>query len=265
MVETVRETIERVMREQGNFNNPLTINTPIGSRTFYERDDSPLVQKSQQVQTMQSTPQYNIRDDKNYAWDMPKSNLQPSWGDKLQSSWNEVKSMANNFATGTEAAVAGYTAGSTLGNFDEGMGVATAIATANPNNYTLGRDATRKWQNDLQQQHPFIYGASEFIGAMQTPMHLAKDTTFANKVLNAATDTLNASAGYAENWNDFGTNLVANGTANAIGLKAEQLPLWRASARPLVQLGKKFIKQGINSSADKLKNMYYYDEEEKYY
>ena len=49
MVETVRETIERVMREQGNFNNPLTINTPIGSRTFYERDDSPLVQKSQQL------------------------------------------------------------------------------------------------------------------------------------------------------------------------------------------------------------------------
>ena len=265
MVETVRETIERVMREQENFNNPLTINTPIGSRTFYERDDSPLVQKAQQAQTMQSTPQYNIRDDKNYAWDMPKSDLQPSWGDKLQSSWNEVKSMVNNFANGTEAAVAGYTAGSTLGNFDEGMGVATAIVTANPNNYTLGRDGTRKWQNDLQQQHPFIYGASEFIGAMQTPMHLAKGENFKQKAFNAFTDTLNASAGYAENWNDFGTNLVANGTANAIGLKAEQLPLWRASARPLVQLGKKFIKQGINSSADKLKNMYYYDEEEKYY
>ena len=173
--------------------------------------------------------------------------------------------MVNNFANGTEAAVAGYTAGSTLGNFDEGMGVATAIVTANPNNYTLGRDGTRKWQNDLQQQHPFIYGASEFIGAMQTPMHLAKGENFKQKAFNAFTDTLNASAGYAENWNDFGTNLVANGTANAIGLKAEQLPLWRASARPLVQLGKKFIKQGINSSADKLKNMYYYDEEEKYY
>ncbi len=43
MVETVRETIERVMREQGNFNNPLTINTPIGSRTFYERDMSEMI------------------------------------------------------------------------------------------------------------------------------------------------------------------------------------------------------------------------------
>lgn len=48
MVETVRETIERVMREQGNFNNPLAINTPIGSRTFFERDDSSLVQTSQE-------------------------------------------------------------------------------------------------------------------------------------------------------------------------------------------------------------------------
>ena len=38
--------------------------------------------------------------------------------------------------------------------------------------------------------------------------------------------------------------------------------------RPLVQLSKKFIKQGINSSADKAKNIYYkkneYDEEYHY-
>lgn len=266
MVETVRETIERVMREQGNFNNPLTINTPIGSRTFYEQDDSPLVQKSQQVKTTQSTPQYYIRDDKNYAWDMPKSDLQPSWGDKLQSSWNEVKSMANNFATGTEAAVAGYTAGSTLGNFDEGMGVATAMVTANPNNYTLGRDATRQWQNNLQQQHPFIYGASEFIGAMQTPMHLAKGENFKQKAFNAFTDTLNASAGYAENWNDFGTNLAVNGIANMVGLQVEQLPAWRAAGSTLGKFvaknGLKTVKQGINSVADKLKNMYYSDDED---
>ncbi|MBQ7633119.1 MAG: hypothetical protein IJS88_03305, partial [Alphaproteobacteria bacterium] len=73
-------------------------------------------------------------------------------------------------------------------------------------------------------------------------------------------------AGYAENWNDFGTNLAVNGIANIIGLTAEQLPLWRASARPLTQFGKKFFKQGINSSADKVKNMYYKEgDEEKYY
>ncbi|MBR1756809.1 MAG: hypothetical protein IJ738_04515 [Alphaproteobacteria bacterium] len=201
MTETVRETIERVKREQENFNN--------------------------------------------------------------HSTWNKVKSMVNNFANGTEAAVAGYTAGSTLGNFDEGMGVATAIATANPNNYTLGRDGTRKWQNDLQQQHPFIYGVSEFVG---TPMHLAKDTTFANKALNAATDTLNASAGYAENWNDFGTNLAVNGIANMVGLQVEQIPAWRAAGSTLGKFvaknGLKTVKQGINSVADKLKNMYYNDDED---
>jgi hypothetical protein len=49
-----------------------------------------------------------------------------------------------------------------------------------------------------------------------------------------------------------------------IGLKAEQLPLWIASAKPLVKFGKKFIKQGINSSADKAKNMYDDEEEEEY-
>ena len=49
-----------------------------------------------------------------------------------------------------------------------------------------------------------------------------------------------------------------------IGLKAEQLPLWVASARPLVKFGKKFIKQVINSSTDKAKNMYDEEEEEEY-
>ena len=59
-----------------------------------------------------------------------------------------------------------------------------------------------------------------------------------------------------------------NGAANWLGLKAEQLPIFRALARPLMQLGKKIFKQGINSSADKLKNMYYKnneDDEEYYY
>ena len=66
-------------------------------------------------------------------------------------------------------------------------------------------------KNDLRERHPYIYGGAEFIGAMTSPMHLFKDTTKVNKALNAAADTLNASAGYAENWNDFGNNLVANG------------------------------------------------------
>ena len=45
------------------------------------------------------------------------------------------------------------------------------------------------------------------------------------------------------------------------GLKAEKLPIFRASARPLTQFGKKFFKQGINSFADKAKNMLYSNED----
>ena len=110
-------------------------------------------------------------------------------------------------------------------------------------------------------------------GAMTTPMHLAKDTTFANKALNAFTDTLNASAGYAQNWKDFGTNLAVNGIANSAGLGLEGLPIGRAfnsnTGKKLLTNGYKFARQGINSSADKIKNVYYKeddeDEEEKYY
>ena len=187
------------------------------------------------------------------------------------SAWDRVKNAANNFAGGTEAFSVGYATGATLGNFDEGMGTATAVVTLNPNNYALGRDATRQLQNDLQQQHPIAYGAGEFTGAMTTPLHLVKDTTFANKALNAATDTLNASAGYAENWDDFGTNLAVNGIANNIGLQVEQLPMWRAAGSTLGKFfaknGLKTVKQGINSFADKMKNIYYNDDEdeEKYH
>ena len=195
---------------------------------------------------------------------MPSYELQQQL--QQPSTWDKVKNAANNFAEGTEAFSVGYATGATLGNFDEGMGAATAAVTLNPNNYSMGRDAIRQLQNDLQQQHPIAYGVGEFTGAMTTPMHLAKGENFKQKAFNALTDTLNASAGYAENWNDFGTNLAVNGIANIIGLTAEQLPLWRASARPLTQFGKKFFKQGINSSADKVKNMYYKEEdEEKYY
>ena len=88
-----------------------------------------------------------------------------------------------------------------------------------------------------------------------------KDTTKINKALNAVTDTLNASAGYAENWKDFGNNLVVNGIANTAGLIADKISLGRAAGRPLVQWGKKFFKQGLNSSADKLKNTFYNDED----
>lgn len=41
--ESVRDTLNRVMTDMGYFSNPVTINTPVGSRTFYEPEKSPIV------------------------------------------------------------------------------------------------------------------------------------------------------------------------------------------------------------------------------
>ncbi len=192
---------------------------------------------------------------------MPSYELQQQLQQPQTSAWDKVKNAANNFAGGTEAFSVGYATGATLGNFDEGMGAATAAVTLNPNNYSMGRDAIRKLQNDLQQQHPIAYGVGEFAGAMMTPMHLAKGENFKQKAFNALTDTLNASAGYAENWNDFGTNLAVNGFANAAGLGADLTPIGRG----LGATGKKIIKQGFNFLTDKAKNMFYDDDDEDKY
>lgn len=92
-------------------------------------------------------------------------------------------------------------------------------------------------------------------------LHLFKGASKLENAFNAATDTLNASAGYAENWKDFGTNLAVNGAANMAGLALDKIPYTRGGGI----VGRKFIKQGINSFADKMKNVFYKngDEEEK--
>ncbi len=185
--------------------------------------------------------------------------------------WSKFKDWAGNTGDAMQASAVGYASGTTLGNFDEGVGIATAVATLNPNNYTMARNAIRELQKDLQQRHPIIYGGAEFAGAMFTPMHLAKGENFKQKAFNALTDTLNASAGYAENWNDFGTNLAVNSAANMVGLAFDAIPIFRTlgsnTGKTLLKGGKKFIKQGINSVADKMKNMYYKEneDEERYY
>ena len=180
-----------------------------------------------------------------------------------ESALDKFTNWAENTGDAMQAGAVGYASGASLGNFDEAMGTATAAVTLNPDNYTMGRDATRQLQNDLQQRHPYIYGGGEFLGAMNTPMHLVKDETLAQKGFNALTDTLMASVGYADNWNDFGTNLAVNGIANAAGLPIDAISFTRAVGRPLVKFGKKFIKQGINSSADKMKNMHYKEDEDE--
>ena len=201
----------------------------------------------------------NIENMQNNTTPIPMATAIPQQQAQQQpapSTWDTVKQLGNNFADATEAGVVGYATGASLGNFDEAMGGA---ATAFGVDYKGARDAVRQLQNNLSQQHPWAYGVGEFAGAMTTPMHLVKDSTFANKALNAATDTLNASAGYAENWNDFATNLAVNGIANIAGLPIDKIPYTRGGS----VVGRKFIKQGINSVADKLKNIYYVDENER--
>ena len=126
-------------------------------------------------------------------------------------------------------------------------------AALSKNNYELGRDVTRQLQNELKERHPYLYGGAEFLGAVQSPAHLFRGATKLKNAMNATTDTLAASVGYAENWKDFGANMMANGLANGIGLYKERLPFTRG----LNATGKKVFTQGVNYIADKTKNMFY--------
>ena len=60
---------------------------------------------------------------------------------------------------------------------------------------------------------------------------------------------------------------VVNGIANTAGLITDKLPFLRAigstSGKFVAKNGSKFVKQGINSFADEMKNMYYTDEKER--
>ena len=168
--------------------------------------------------------------------------------EQKNNSWDTIKRWGDNFADGTQAAAVGYTTGLTLGNFDEAMGGATALLTGNQDNYTKGRDATRQLQNDLSQRHPYLYGGAEFLGAVQSPLQLFRGAKKMDNVLNAITNTAAASAGYAENWRDFGSNLLANGAGNAIGVKMNQLPFFRAAGVS----ARKALTQGVNCVTGKI-------------
>ena len=175
---------------------------------------------------------------------------------------NNIYKGLKSFADATETAVIAGTEGATLGNFDEIMGAATAAATLNKDNYTMGRDAIRQYQKKLQEKSPVIYGSAEFIGAMAAIMHCPESVLTKMKIsnpqlFNAISDTFVASSGYAENWKDFFANLPANGLANAAGLYYEKLPIANGLGRIGSKLTNKTIKQGINYIADKTKNMFY--------
>ena len=249
-----------------NASNDKSFNEVFGS-SF---DNMPLRQQIETAYDYYDKPQNQSSDMKSYKLEtkpmglkgemkaddaiLPKEKDKQSYNNGM---WDKVKSIGNNLSDIAQTASVGYATELSLGNFDETMGGVSGLATGNPNNYKIGRDATRQLQNELKQKHPYIYGGTEFLGAMQSPMHLFKGTTLKQKAINALTDTLSASSGYAENGKDFGENLWVNGAANAAGLGMENVPILRA----IGATGKKFIKQGINFGADKGKNMLY-DEEE---
>ena len=250
----------------GNTSNDKSFNEVFGSsfdnmplrqqiETAYDYYDKPENQNSgMKSYTLESKPMEFAGQMKEDDAILPEGKGKQSYNNGM---WDKAKSIGNNLSDMAQAASVGYATGLSLGNFDEAMGGLNALATGNQNNYKIGRDATRLLQNELKQKHPYIYGGTEFFGAMQSPMHLFKGTTLKQKAINALTDTLSASSGYAENMKDFGENLWVNGAANAAGLGMENVPILRA----IGATGKKFIKQGINFGADKGKNMLY-DEEE---
>ncbi|MBO6281197.1 MAG: hypothetical protein J6N49_01555 [Alphaproteobacteria bacterium] len=116
-----------------------------------------------------------------------------------ESALDKFVNWAENTGDAMQAGAVGYASGASLGNFDEAMGAANAAVTLNPDNYTMGRDATRQLQNDLQQRHPYIYGGAEVLGATTTSM-------FTKPILAPVV----AGIGYANSLNDIPINIGKN-------------------------------------------------------
>ena len=180
-----------------------------------------------------------------------QANYNPAVQQQLSSALIEA---LKKFGEATKAASVGYTTGTSLGNFDEAMGT---LATPFGVDYKGARDSVRQLQNNLSQQHPYVYKGMEMIGAATTPLQLFKGASRGVQAANAVADTIYASAGYAENWNDFGLGLISNGIANGIGYKAKYSP----GGRALGNIGRKAFTQGINQGlnyfTDNLKNVFY--------
>ena len=173
----------------------------------------------------------NIENRQQTMTPVPQMATQPSTPQVHQqpepSAWDTVKQWKDNIADGMQAGAVGYTTGVTLGNFDEAMGTATAALTGNPDNYKMGRDATRKLQNDLRERHPYIYNIAETIGTVTTPMRLFKASKTAplarhsaNRLYNGIMDTGIATIGYSDLSNPYDVlkNAGAIGLGNAAGI-----------------------------------------------
>ena len=185
------------------------------------------------------------------------------------SCFDDTEQFLKCFADATKTATVAWSSGETLGNFDEIMGAGTAAVTLNGDNYTMGRDAVRQYQEELHDKNPILYESAEFIGAMSALLRCPESVLTGMKVsnpalFNAISDTFVASFGYAEDWKDFLANLAANGAANTLGYKAKALKFSRGIGKLLKTfLNNKVAQQGINYAADKTKNLFYNKEEEE--
>ena len=140
------------------------------------------------------------------------------------SNWDKIKDWTENTGDAMQAGAVGYATGATLGNFDEGIGAATSAVTGNPDNYNIGRDATRQLQNELQQRHPYIYGGAEILGA-----------TIAGKYFSPYVAPVITGIGYANNVNDIPINIGKNAVVSKFTREIQKIPLLPQNIRDLGQ------------------------------
>lgn len=214
--------------QQGSGSGDYTVNTEslVGKpSSYFQNNDAsntlgtnqslnttPAIQNQTSAQLPNNNvPQLRMPTGSEQQITMPSYELQQ----KMQqpSAWDKVKNATNNFAGGTEAFSVGYATGASLGNFDEAMGTATAAVTGNRNNYTMGRNATRQLQTELEQRYPNIYGGAEILGA-----------TLSGKYLSPYLSPIVAGFGYAGSRNDILENIGKNVLVSRFTREIQKIP-----------------------------------------
>ena len=141
--ETVRQTLTRVAKQYGWFDNPVTMNINGNDVTYYVDQNSPFAKPKQALSTEENLagsftdaipqhpnmPQtnsnnnaYYIRDDKNYAWNMPKQTQTEVLSRSQPSDWDGVAGAAfSGFADGVFGGTERFVNGLTFGAYGYGV------------------------------------------------------------------------------------------------------------------------------------------------
>ena len=161
-------------------------------------DNQPALNQTPFPKRMAQTPQ---AENNNLRWEKPQGSEYQITMPKPQevTTWDKLKDWAENTGDAMQAGAVGYATGATLGNFDEAMGTAPAAVTLDPRNYTMGRDAVRRLQNDLNHKYPYIYGGAEALGV-----------TLSGMLTKPALASIIAGIGYADNVRDIPANIEKN-------------------------------------------------------